>query len=381
MAGSLASRLGRLQRDAGGSAAEPSPLAERLDALRRRSRRSRDLGQTIPGEPVADGVLRLEHRQPFGPWIDADVEPLGLGAGASMEARFVDTETTGLAGGTGTRIFLFGAAWRDGEDLVVCQLLLLRPGAEAAYWEVAESLLPQHFGLVSYNGKSFDWPLVATRQRLSGRPVRQPNWHVDLVHPVRRAFGSRWPDCRLQTCEARLLGAPRSNDLGGEFAPWAYREFLAGRDAGPLRRIIDHHRQDMISLVELLPVVGRCLGDPGAFGADAAAVGRGWLEAGDLARAAAVLAGHTCAEARLLHASVLRRQERWADAAEIWSALAGEGEARAVEAMAKYCEHRTRDLEAARGYARQLVACRPGDAASTHRLNRIERRLGKQPTD
>jgi len=162
---------------------------------------------------------------------------------------FLDTETTGLAGGTGTLAFVIAVARRQGDTLHVRQWLLLRPGAERAMLEAFIADVRAGEDVVSYNGRSFDAPLIATRCRLHRLPdPLAGRAHHDLLHAVRRRYRAAWPNCRLVTAERELLGIERHDDLPGSEAPEAWRRFLALGDAHALCRVLDHNRQDLASL-------------------------------------------------------------------------------------------------------------------------------------
>ncbi len=166
-----------------------------------------------------------------------------------------DTETTGLAGGTGTRAFMLGfARWCD-EGLELRQLWIRRLGAESAMLErFAQWLSEGAFQLVSYNGRSFDAPLLRARYRLCRqRDPLDGLPHHDLLPAVRRRFRGAWPSCRLAEAETRLLGVQRSDDLPGAEVPAAFLASLRSGDPRPLERVRLHHRQDLISLACLLP--------------------------------------------------------------------------------------------------------------------------------
>ncbi len=164
-----------------------------------------------------------------------------------------DTETTGLAGGTGTRAFMIGAAdWIDGR-FRIRQLTLTSMAAEAAMLRHFAEWISPDTVLVSYNGKCYDAPLLATRYRLA----RLPNplaglGHLDLLHPVRRHWKGQWKNCRLATAERQLLGVVREDDLPGAEAPAAWLTYLRGGSARNLRRVAAHNAQDLKSLAGVL---------------------------------------------------------------------------------------------------------------------------------
>jgi len=164
-----------------------------------------------------------------------------------------DTETTGLAGGTGTRAFMIGAAdWIDCR-FRIRQLTITSMAAEPAMLRVFAGWLDEDTVLVSYNGKCYDAPLLATRYRLA----RLPNpllglGHLDLLHPVRRRWKGSWENCRLATVERQLLGVIREDDLPGSEAPAAWLTYLRGGSAANLRRVAHHNLQDLKSLAGVL---------------------------------------------------------------------------------------------------------------------------------
>lgn len=272
-----AERLRTLRRQAG--VAAPSPVApsaapatdaasaaglrERtLDELRRLLRvrapaapaAPRSLDRTLPGEEVAPGLFRHDAIVPMDP-----APALLCGAFDRRDAFALedvvcfDTETTGLAGGTGTRAFMIGAArWRDGR-LHLRQWLMASTSAEPALLEAFGEWLTTATVLASYNGKCYDAPLLATRYRLA----RMHNplaglAHVDLLYPSRRHWRGRWENCRLATIEHRVLGVVREDDLPGSEAPAAWLRFLRGGSAHDLRRVAAHNHQDLVSLARLL---------------------------------------------------------------------------------------------------------------------------------
>jgi uncharacterized protein YprB with RNaseH-like and TPR domain len=267
-------RLRELRREAGARRA-PGPAAvpalamapsssasielRRLLCLRARNRIAGGIpassDREVPGEEIVPGLHYTEE------WMDWHPPP------ASIDARFArveepvacahllhfDTETTGLAGGTGTRAFMIGAAdWIDAR-LRLRQLTITSMAAETAMLRTFAGWLHGHSVLVSYNGKSYDAPLLATRYRLA----RLPNpltglQHLDLLHPVRRHWKGTWANCRLATAERRLLGVVREDDLPGAEAPAAWLHYLRGGSAANLRRVMQHNAQDLKSLAGIL---------------------------------------------------------------------------------------------------------------------------------
>jgi len=214
----------------------------------------RSIDRALPGEEIAPG---LRYHEQWTPW-EAGEEALplhGIGQDAVPRERLLafDTETTGLAGGTGTRAFMIGAAdWRHG-GLRIRQLCITRLAAEEAMLRAFAGWLGDDTVLVSYNGKSYDRPLLSTRYRLARLPdpVLERR-HIDLLHPVRRRYRGVWANCRLATAERELLGVLREDDLPGAEAPGAWLAYLRGGSASKLRRVGLHNAQDLRSLCGLL---------------------------------------------------------------------------------------------------------------------------------
>ncbi|MFZ5655771.1 MAG: ribonuclease H-like domain-containing protein [Pseudomonadota bacterium] len=227
-------------------------LRERAPAARPRAR---PVDRALPGEQIDEGLWLIESRVAHAP--PGSPLPLGFarreGHVDAADLLFFDTETTGLAGGTGTRAFMIGAAdWFEGA-LRIRQLLIANMAAERAMLHAFASWLRPHTVLASYNGRSYDAPLLRTRYRLArlGDPLQGLD-HLDLLHPARRRWRGRWENCRLATIEREALRILREDDLPGSQAPAAWLAYLRGGDAINLRRVAEHNRQDVATLAQLL---------------------------------------------------------------------------------------------------------------------------------
>lgn len=288
-----------------------------------------------------------------------------------------DTETSGLSGGTGTWVFLFGAARRRGARLVLRQWLLCRLDAEAAFLEAIAGELAQAERLVSFNGRSFDAPLVETRMKLARVPIDLRELpHLDLLYPLRRCYATCWDNCRLATAERKLLRLERQDDLPGSEAPAAWRAWLKEGRAGQLARVLRHNRLDLLSLAALPAPLMRAQQCPLDLGADVGALARYQIARGRHECALALLRQAPAAldaAALGLLARLYRRLGRIDDAEPIWQALARQGDAESIEALAKYHEHRRGDYHAALDMAR----CLPGGPEREQRIERLQRRLGE----
>ncbi|MGH8061615.1 MAG: ribonuclease H-like domain-containing protein [Pseudoxanthomonas sp.] len=243
-----------------------TPTSQSIDALRRllglrekvvappRPRTSMD--RDLPGEEISPGLRLIETFLPMpAPTFDLSLA-FAKRDGESVNPRnllFFDTETTGLAGGTGTRAFMIGAADWHGDGLRVRQLLITTLGAEAAMLDAFTGWLREDTVLSSYNGRCYDSPLLKTRYRLARKddPIT-PLDHVDLLFPTRRRYRGVWENCRLATIERELLRIVREDDLPGSEAPAAWLNYLRGGSARNLRRVAAHNHQDVVTLSLLM---------------------------------------------------------------------------------------------------------------------------------
>jgi uncharacterized protein YprB with RNaseH-like and TPR domain len=252
------------------AANDPLPAVDAIAALRRllgvRERRPLappargPVDCTLPGEEIAPGLRLIESRIPFA--TPQGALPLAFAKREDhVDPRallFFDTETTGLAGGTGTRAFMIGAAdWHHdplrGDGLRIRQLLITTLAAEASMLQEFASWLTPETVLSSYNGRCYDAPLLKTRYRLArmGDPITSLD-HVDLLFPTRRRYRGTWENCRLATIERELLRIVREDDLPGSEAPAAWLSYLRGGAARNLRRVAAHNHQDVVTLALLL---------------------------------------------------------------------------------------------------------------------------------
>ncbi len=395
----LKSRLSRLQTDSGstvtGTAPKPpaSPLRRRLAALRpervhAQAATGHDtlsiaaLTDALGGELLADGVIRIHRHIPLTGKLGCvelgtlRPDPLLPGEPGTRNLRqvYIDTETTGLSGGSGTLAFLLGVAVVGNDALSLTQLLLTRFAAETQLLSAFAASLSANDRLVSYNGKSYDLPLLLTRFRMQGlAPPFGGLPHLDLLHPVRRLFGRRWPDCRLLTLERELLGFARTDDLPGSEAPGAWFDYVRHGHAGRLVRVVAHNRQDIISLAAAHSALARAVTEPHACGVDLPALAR-WMAKHDEAAARALLLQDTaslCDDGRRLLGHYCRRAGDWQQAVTVWEQLAARGCSDSLLRLAKYHEHISGDLVAARDCCEQL----PADAAQAQRRRRLDRKL------
>jgi uncharacterized protein len=324
---------------------------------------------------------------------------------------FVDLETTGIAGGAGTYAFLVGCAFFEPHGFRIRQYLLPAYQHERRLLAEVETLMQSSASLVSFNGKSFDIPVLETRyqfNRLRAPFAALP--HVDMLHPARRFWRGMapspgaWPEtdsCRLVTLERSLFGVRRLGDVPGYEIPSRYFEFMRSGDARPLEPVLEHNRLDLISLAALTARAVQLLaGAPASSSTARESLGAGRLleRAGRLHEAERCFrdaadraqyergpdAAWTRADALRALAIRCRRDARHDQAANAWQTIVDDRRAPpgirrdALEALAIYFEHRARDLGAARRFAQLSLAERVGTPAMVdgrHRLARLDRKL------
>lgn len=343
------------------------------------------LAQRLKGYLIADGVIQIQQRLPLDGRLGR--HPLSLlrdslqlpgeGGEAHLRQVYIDTETTGLSGGSGTLAFLMGLAVVERDSLVVTQYLLTRFAGEAAMLKAFARALTADDRLVSYNGKSFDLPLMISRYRMQGETHPFEGLpHLDLLHPVRRLFSRRWPDCRLLTLERRLLGFTRRHDLPGAEAPAAWVDYVRQGRGGNLLRVVEHNRQDIVSLALAHAALVQAVERPESQGMDIVALAR-WLADHDRTQAYILLKSThrpLSEQGKRLLGDLARRAKEWPLAVGLWEELAGQGCRNSAEQLAKYHEHVSRDLAVAHHYCQQL---KPGVDRS-RRLQRIEAKQDRQ---
>ncbi|RKH40255.1 hypothetical protein D7X12_21375 [Corallococcus sicarius] len=350
---------------------------------------------------VADQLYPPEHHHGTAPVAAAlDVESrlvASLALHPELESvdftrmLMLDTETTGLAGGTGTVPFLVGLAWFEGRALRVHQLFLRRMGEEAPMLRLLAERMATSSCMVTFNGKSFDWPLLRTRFVLNRVPVPPELPHLDLLHCARRVFKHRGEGARLVHLEGQVLGHHRVGDVDGSLIPELYFRFLRGTDGSELVPVLEHNANDLLLLAALLGDLVRRFRVDGTterqdprdlLGFALVAERAGDAErALSFAKAAAEGGGPVGMEALVLASRLARRAGDCETAvAHLQRALtfARPGQGATLHlSLTKLYEHSLKDLPRALHHAR-LAA--PVELPADHqlRLERLERRLSRQ---
>jgi hypothetical protein len=368
------------------------------------------LGETFVAEQTFPADYR-HGRAPLGlaPRLDAlaawagDARLLALPREAYA---FLDTETSGLSGGTGTYAFLVGVGRYEGDAFRLVQFFMRDPGEEAALLEGLADFLAPAQALVTFNGKAFDAPLLKTRYRLHSAPIPFADYaHLDLLPLARRLWRDRLPSRALKYLEENVLGAPRTSDeVPGFEIPYLYFDYLRSGDAAPLKGVFYHNAMDVVAMAALLSHVSGLLAEPHAgeheFGVDVVALAKLFEDLGRWDDAARLYergfeiglpeADFWQAVRRL--SALQRRRGDLEAAVRLWEKAAGEGHIYAAVELAKYFEHRRREPAEALRWARTAreLAQAPSLPAYVrdhwsqeidHRLERLEGKVGPAPVE
>ncbi len=288
---------------------------------------------------------------------DPDLRALELNRSA-----FLDVETTGIAGGAGTYAFLVGIGWFEAEDFRIRQFFMRDYSEERALIALVEETLGPLTGIVSFNGKAFDVPVLESRCIMSRRrfPLSTVP-HLDLLFTARRLWRQRLESCSLSHLEPTILGLHRQGDVPSYLVPQIYFDYLRYGRVDPLRGVFYHNAQDILSLVALFALSCRVFENPFhnevEHGEDLYSLGRLYLQMGMGERAEAALQAALDAnlpdgltKAAVFHLSFhYKRQDRWNEAVALWHRAIREQHERLypfVE-LAKFYEHRAKDFEKA----------------------------------
>ena len=223
------------------------------------------LAAEVDGELIrtaAGAFVRVERTSSVIPIDRERLASLPGQPGAKVPLLCLDTETTGLTTASGTLAFLVGLGWWEGARFRQVQLLLPDHVDEPALLEELRRLIPASGWLVTYNGKTFDWPLLVARYRMARDVPPVHAGHLDLLPVVRRMFRHRMTNAKLQTAETELLGMRRHGDVAGWEIPARYLQFLRDGEPARLIEIVRHNDEDVRSLARLLALVETGFGDP-----------------------------------------------------------------------------------------------------------------------
>jgi uncharacterized protein YprB with RNaseH-like and TPR domain len=293
------------------------------------------------------------------PYLETSLESHGF---KTSGIAVIDTETTGLAGGTGTYPFILGVGFFKRGKFVVRQYILRdfseEPAQLAAFTEDIRDLST----LLTYNGKSFDIPLLKTRYRINRMPMPFNDYpHIDLVHPCRRLFKRHLDSFTLGTMEAMIVGYERVDDIPSHLIPFIYFDFLQNRDQELLLPILNHNRDDIVSLYLLAQETGRrielahnggCEDDPFMLSLSRISFNNRQY---DKARVFAdrikidFAPNNVAREALLLKSILAKKEKNWKEAKSLWRTMLNSGKFGFYPniELAKHLEHREKDLKSA----------------------------------
>jgi uncharacterized protein YprB with RNaseH-like and TPR domain len=334
----------------------------------------------VEAHPLGDFFLAsqsLPFGRPYGKYrigdlCSAPLDPLnlfleGLRLPEAPKLVYLDTETTGLAGRTGICAFLIGVGLLEGSRFTVHQYFLRDYPEEKAILAALADRLADYDGLVTFNGKTFDVPLLETRYALSC--IKSPFSrlvHLDLLHAARRLWKLRLESCKLTHLEEHILGIRRRGDIPGADIPALYFEYLRTGNARGLQPVFFHNALDIVTLAALTleaaqvthPSRFEAGNMPGSHPVDLFSLSRIFERAGDTAKSLtacqrALTAGlPEAVEPRALWHLALqhKRRREYAQALEIWQQIGtcgGEFATEALEQLAIHYEHRARDAKKA----------------------------------
>ncbi|MDZ7265106.1 MAG: ribonuclease H-like domain-containing protein [candidate division KSB1 bacterium] len=339
-----------------------------------------DLSEFIPGQVIATpyggafvrvqkfsldhnhGLIQLGQINEISPYVlqlagkDQNLLQLNF-----KESIFLDTETTGLSGGSGTLIFLLGMGYFADDDFVLKQFFLRELDEELALLYLVHEELGRFRSFISFNGKAFDWPLLQSRfiyHRLKNELVDPP--HLDLLHAARRIWKGRLQDCSLSNLEQKVLQVQRHGDIPSYLIPHLYFEYLRTKDPLAVKPIFYHNEVDVLSMVSLTILLHRIHAQPLQElddSLDLSTLARFYENTRQWQRNISIYqtllqderSNDRKNEYSLQLSYCYKRLGQWAEAVEIWDQLIRSSNVRfeAFEELAKYYEHRVRDLKMA----------------------------------
>ncbi len=305
---------------------------------------------------------------------------------------FLDTETTGLAGGAGTYIFLVGAGYFEGDQFCIRQYFMRDYNEERALLSALNDLLANFKAVVTYNGKTFDLPLMESRYIMSGMKMSLKDpYHFDLLYPARRLWKKRLESCSLSTVEREILKVSRDDDVPGYLIPEIYFKYLRTKDARAIKQVFEHNLQDILSLVALVSRMCFLVEDPlnnTEYGMDIFSIGKMFDEEKRYEQSTHYytealkhnLAEEEALEILRLSSFAYKRQGKWEEAEEIWKEIIERSREfiyYPYEELAKYYEHYLKDYQKAEKAVEEALNIEENifiREKLQYRLNRIKRK-------
>jgi uncharacterized protein len=333
-----------------------------------------------PPKEAPQGCYRISERYPAVSFPDARHmsaeilrEIFGLEFPASVGMRdvlFLDTETTGLSRGTGTVAFLAGVGYFSDRYFVVEQFMMRDYDEELFVLEEINRLLQAFPVLATFNGRTFDLPVLENRLLLNRFGGKPKGIHADVLYPSRKIWKLRLQQCNLQRLEESVLGVSRDDDIPGALIPQTYFAYLKNRDFEPIRRIMAHNRQDIVSLAQLFFFLCRLYDKPetATEPEDLYSLAKALHRRGDTLKAKKCyrLSARDTLRKSAFHALAEqeKREGNAQRAVKLYTAMLARGEdtAEVCVALAKLYEHQLKDTRQALLYTRQalLILAEPG---------------------
>ena len=319
------------------------------------------------------------------------------------DAVFIDTETTGLAGGTGTVAFLVGAGFFREGSFVVRQYFMPDYHQEAPMLEHLKGLMDGHFSLVTFNGKTLDMPIINTRMIMNRlRCDRNELPHLDLLHPARRLWKATYGSCNLTALERQVLGFRRYDDIPGSEIPEIYFRYIRNRRFDMMEKVLEHNLHDIVSMAALAVrmwehvEMGQCFNLEEA--GDYQSLGRIHQNRGEWMKAASYYekalkcpGGDNLDMVRRNLSLIYKKEKQWDRALDLWMEMDRKARVSifASVELAKYYEHQVRDYPMALRHSlramdmlknRKKIAGAGNDHREfqelSRRLDRLRKKLG-----
>ncbi|UCD41538.1 MAG: ribonuclease H-like domain-containing protein, partial [Chloroflexota bacterium] len=326
----------------------------------------------------------------------------GLTRFSPESISFIDTETSGLAGGTGTYAFLIGIGNFTKQGFKLSQFFMRDPFEEPAQLAAVLGALDKTEVLVTYNGKSFDIPLLNTRFITNSEPpplISQS--HIDLLHLARRLWRDRLTSRTLGSIEENILALQRTEeDIPGWMVPTIYFDYIKSGDARPMKGVLYHNAMDILSLASLLNHISEILDDPhGGLveeGIDLISIGKIYEDMGEIDAAAECFAQgleynlptNIRKQAVFRWSIMEKRRSNYDQSIQLWRNAAENQEIYAYEELAKVYEHKLKDLSQALYWTELAISILDSSVFPRlernlwmhkfeHRLNRLQRKANR----
>lgn len=311
---------------------------------------------------------------------------------------FIDTETTGLAGGSGTVAFMIGLGWVEGNSFLVHQYFISQLNHEEGMLEHIAEFAKNFSCLASFNGKSYDVPLLNTRYVMNRLvPVFEDFDHIDLLHQSRALWKFSLRDCKLKTLEAKLMDLHREGDIPGELIPEVYFEYLESGIVDRIERVFFHNRFDIITMLGVLTLIMESIQSvtPEENPLNDYAKGRIFHKKKDIERSVRhyenVLNSSISISRRIITmlelAAIYKKEKMQGKAVELWLQVIDiDYSYTAYVELAKYYEHNEKNIEIAMNHAQYAL-----EGLGSHkykekseiekRISRLERKLSQIKTE